>query len=124
RLRHDPVPDLRAVGAGRHLAAYPELVPAVAVQASAGHGSAPVTLLAIEKLEVVYQRAITAVQGITLAVEAGQIVALLGTHGAGETTTLRASSGFLGLDDARVTEGGIAFKGERIENSLPQDNTR
>ena len=28
-------------------------------------------LLAIEKLEVVYQRAITAVQGITLAVEAG-----------------------------------------------------
>ncbi len=82
------------------------------------------TLLAIDKLEVVYQRAITAVQGITLAVEPGQIVALLGTNGAGKTTTLRAISGFLGLDDARVTEGTIAFKGERIENRLPHENTR
>jgi branched-chain amino acid transport system ATP-binding protein len=83
-----------------------------------------VTLLAIDKLEVVYQRAITAVQGITLVVEAGQIVALLGTNGAGKTTTLRAVSGFLGIDDARVTEGAITFNGERIENRLPHENTR
>ena len=82
------------------------------------------SLLAIDKLEVVYHRAITAVQGITLAVEAGQIVALLGTNGAGKTTTLRAISGFLGLDDARVSEGSIAFKGERIENRPPHENTR
>jgi branched-chain amino acid transport system ATP-binding protein len=81
-------------------------------------------LLAIEKLEVVYKRAITAVQGITLAVGPGQIVALLGTNGAGKTTTLRAISGFLGLDDARVTEGAIAFKGARIENAQPHENTR
>jgi len=82
------------------------------------------TLLAIEKLEVVYKRSITAVQGITLAVEAGQIVALLGTNGAGKSTTLRAISGFLGLDDARVTEGTISFKGTRIENRPPHENTR
>ena len=82
------------------------------------------TLLAIDKLEVVYQRAITAVQGITLVVEAGQIVALLGANGAGKTTTLRAVSGFLGIDDARVTEGAITFNGERIENRLPHENTR
>jgi branched-chain amino acid transport system ATP-binding protein len=83
-----------------------------------------VTLLAIEKLEVVYHRVSTAVQGITLEVDAGQIVALLGTNGAGKTTTLRAISGFLGFDDARVTEGAIVFKGERIENRLPNENTR
>ena len=82
------------------------------------------TLLAIEKLEVVYKRSITAVQGITLAVEAGQIVALRGTNGAGKSTTLRAISGFLGLDDARVTEGTISFKGTRIENRPPHENTR
>ena len=81
-------------------------------------------LLAVDKLEVVYHRAITAVQGVSLAVERGQIVALLGTNGAGKTTTLRAISGFLGLDDARVTEGAIAFKGERIENRPPHDVTR
>ena len=74
------------------------------------------TLLAVDKLEVVYQRAITAVQGVSLAVERGKIVALLGTNGAGKTTTLRAISGFLGLDDARVTEGAISFDGERIDN--------
>jgi branched-chain amino acid transport system ATP-binding protein len=98
----------------------------LAVQAPLGVGIAQMTntLLTIEKLEVVYHRAVTAVQGITLAVETGRIVALLGTNGAGKTTTLRAISGFLGLDDARVTEGAINFKGERIENRLPHENTR
>lgn len=81
-------------------------------------------LLAINKLEVVYQRAITAVQGITLAVQPGQIVALLGTNGAGKTTTLRAISGFLGIDDAHVTEGTISFRGTQIENLPPNEITR
>jgi len=82
------------------------------------------TLLAIDGLEVTYGRAITAVQGISLRAEAGQIVALLGTNGAGKTTTLRAISGFLGLDDARVTDGSIAFAGERIEKRLPHEIAR
>jgi branched-chain amino acid transport system ATP-binding protein len=96
----------------------------LAVQASRRVGIAPMTLLAVDKLEVVYHRAVKAVQGITLKAEAGQIVALLGTNGAGKTTTLRAISGFLGLDDARVSEGTISFKGEHIENRLPYENTR
>ena len=82
------------------------------------------TLLSIDKLEVVYQRAITAVQGITLSVRVGQIVALLGTNGAGKSTTLRAISGFLGIDDARVTQGSITFRGEPIENRTPNEITR
>jgi branched-chain amino acid transport system ATP-binding protein len=76
-------------------------------------------LLAVDKLEVVYQRAITAVQGITLSARQGQIVGILGTNGAGKTTLLRAISGFHGTDDARVTEGTIRFKGRPIENSEP-----
>lgn len=81
-------------------------------------------LLAVDKLEVVCKRAIIAVQGITLQVRAGQIVAVLGTNGAGKTTTLRAISGFLGLDDAKVTEGTVRFHGERIENRPPHEVTR
>jgi branched-chain amino acid transport system ATP-binding protein len=82
------------------------------------------SLLAVDKLEVVYHRAITAVQGITFRVEPGQIVAILGTNGAGKTTTLRAVSGFLGLDDARVTEGTILHNGARIENRPPHETAR
>lgn len=78
-------------------------------------------LLHVEKIEVVYKRAITAVQGITLTVRSNQIVALLGTNGAGKTTTLRAISGFLGIDDARVTEGSITFDGLRLENRPPHE---
>jgi branched-chain amino acid transport system ATP-binding protein len=76
-------------------------------------------LLKLDKLEVVYHRVITAVQGISLEVPPGSIVALLGTNGAGKTTTLRAISGFIGLDDARVTEGSIEYRGHPIENLPP-----
>ena len=81
-------------------------------------------LLTAEKLEVVYNHAITAIQGVSLKVESGQIVTILGTNGAGKSTTLRALSGFLGIDNARVTEGTVVFKGQRIENRPPNDVTR
>ena len=53
------------------------------------------------------------------AIRSYYVVALLGTNGAGKTTTLRAISGFIGLDDARVTQGTIHFRGARIENRAP-----
>ena len=80
-------------------------------------------LLRPEKVEVTYHRFITAVQGVTLDVPEGAIVALLGTNGAGKTTTLRAISGFIGLDDARVSDGTITYRGERIENRAPHEVT-
>jgi branched-chain amino acid transport system ATP-binding protein len=79
--------------------------------------SAP--LLRVEKLEVVYARAITAIQGVTLEAQEREIVAVLGTNGAGKTTTLRAISGFLGIDDARVTEGTIRLREKAVENRPP-----
>ena len=115
---HDLVSGVRAARARRHLAPRAELFSALAVQASAGRGSAQMSepaLLTVDKLEVVYQRAITAVQGITLSVRDGQIVAMLGTNGAGKSTTLRAISGFLGIDDARVTEGSVSSKAAHRE---------
>lgn len=86
--------------------------------AAEGAGGGQV-LLRIDKLEVVYHQVLTAVQGITLEARQGQIVALLGNNGAGKTTTLRAISGFIGLDDAKVTEGSIRYKGHAMENQPP-----
>ena len=80
-------------------------------------------LLQLDKIEVTYHRVITAVQGVSLAVPEGAIVALLGTNGAGKTTTLRAISGFIGLDDARVSDGAIEFRGKRIDNRPPHEAT-
>ncbi|MCI8818365.1 MAG: ABC transporter ATP-binding protein [Oscillibacter sp.] len=55
---------------------------------------------------------IHALKGISLDVEEGEVVTLIGANGAGKTTTLRALSGLLG----RITSGEVWFMGERIDN--------
>lgn len=81
-------------------------------------------MLVVEDLEVVYQRAIIALHGVNLSVCPGQIVALIGSNGAGKTTSLRAISGFIGLDYARVTRGRILYKGELLNDLRPPEVTR
>jgi branched-chain amino acid transport system ATP-binding protein len=76
-------------------------------------------LLNVENMGVVYNNVSAATHGVSLKVYKNQIVALLGTNGAGKSSTLKAISGFLGIDNARVVEGFIEFKGERIQNQPP-----
>ena len=75
-------------------------------------------ILKVNKLEVVYNHVSTAIQGVSFAVAPGQIFTLLGANGAGKTTTLRAISGFLGADNANITDGDIYYLDQRI-NGLP-----
>jgi len=81
-------------------------------------------MLAVHQLEVVYHKVATAIQGVTLEVPRGAIVAVVGTNGAGKTTTLRAVSGFLPSEDVEITDGTIAYKGERIEGRAPHELSR
>ncbi|MBI3699688.1 MAG: ABC transporter ATP-binding protein [Afipia sp.] len=81
-------------------------------------------ILSIENIEVIYQRAITALHSVSLKVAEGQITALLGANGAGKTTTLRAISGFIGLDNARVSRGNITYRGCSIANWRPDQVAR
>jgi branched-chain amino acid transport system ATP-binding protein len=75
--------------------------------------------LEIDNLEVTYGRVIVAVQGVSLKVPRNGIVALLGTNGAGKSTTVRAISGFLPVDDAQIRKGTIRFEGRSIVNEPP-----
>jgi branched-chain amino acid transport system ATP-binding protein len=75
--------------------------------------------LEIDNLEVTYGRVIVAVQGVSFKVPRNGIVALLGTNGAGKSTTVRAISGFLPVDDAQIRKGSIRFEGRSILNEPP-----
>ena len=66
-------------------------------------------MLEVKDLVVAYGR-VTAVKGISFAVEQGQIVTLLGTNGAGKSTTLRTISSLL-----KPVSGEVWFEGERID---------
>ncbi|WP_198411876.1 ABC transporter ATP-binding protein [Microvirga flavescens] len=75
--------------------------------------------LEIRDLAVVYQGVIQALTNLSLRVPEGSIVALLGANGAGKTTTLKAVSGFLPLEDGRVTRGSITLGGQDILKLAP-----
>jgi len=67
-----------------------------------------VALLAIENLSVHYG-AICALHGVSISVEPGEIVTLIGANGAGKSTTLRAVSGLV-----KPSAGAIAFDGKPL----------
>jgi branched-chain amino acid transport system ATP-binding protein len=67
-------------------------------------------LLEIDNVTLLYGR-IQALHGISMQVEQGEIVALIGANGAGKTTTMRAISGL-----RPIATGRILFQGEDISN--------
>ena len=69
------------------------------------------SLLEINDLHVHYG-GIHALQGVSLSVEQGQIVALIGANGAGKTTTLRAISGLLKPSNGRISFDGHDIAGQ------------
>ncbi|MFH1154876.1 MAG: ABC transporter ATP-binding protein [Pseudomonadota bacterium] len=76
-------------------------------------------ILEVNNLEVLYNTTILVLKGLSLEVNPGAIVALLGSNGAGKSTTLKAISGFLPLEDGAITDGTIRFKGETISGLGP-----
>jgi branched-chain amino acid transport system ATP-binding protein len=81
-------------------------------------------MLALNNIEVVYDRVILVLKGISLNVPPGAITALLGANGAGKSTTLKAVSGVLGSERGEVTKGTISFDGQRIDGMPAYDVTR
>ncbi|WP_428697369.1 ABC transporter ATP-binding protein [Stappia sp.] len=76
-------------------------------------------LLDINNIEVVYNKTVQVLRGLSLSVERGKIVTLLGSNGAGKSTTLKAVSNLLALENGAVTAGAIRFDGDDISRLAP-----
>ena len=83
--------------------------------------SATSAYLSVSSIEVIYDHVILVLKGVSLQVQEGQIVALLGANGAGKSTTLKAISNLLRAERGDVTKGWIEFQGQRIEKLTPAD---
>jgi branched-chain amino acid transport system ATP-binding protein len=66
-----------------------------------------------------YYGNIEALKGVSLTVEEGEVVTLIGSNGAGKSTTLRSISGL-----TAPREGSIRFEGTEIGETPPQDVVR
>ena len=77
-------------------------------------GAAASALLTINNIEVIYDEVILVLRGLSLVVPKGQIVALLGSNGAGKSTTLKAISGLLPSERGEITDGSILFDGKDV----------
>jgi branched-chain amino acid transport system ATP-binding protein len=82
------------------------------------------TVLDVKNIEVVYDHVILVLKGVSLSVQEGGIVALLGANGAGKTTTLKAISNLLRSERGEVTKGSIELQGERIDRLTPNELVR
>ncbi|MFH1555822.1 MAG: ABC transporter ATP-binding protein [Pseudomonadota bacterium] len=86
--------------------------------------AAPAPMLAVNNIEVVYNDVILVLRGLSLNVPEGKIVALLGSNGAGKSTTLKAISGLLKTEDGEITRGDVTFLGERLNGIEPDKIVR
>lgn len=82
------------------------------------------SFLEVNNLEVTYNQVILVIKGMSLNVDEGKIVTILGNNGAGKSTTLKAISGLLKSEDGEITDGTITFKGERIDRMDPENIVR
>jgi branched-chain amino acid transport system ATP-binding protein len=81
-------------------------------------------MLNLNNIEVIYSDVIQVLRGVSLQIQDGKVVALLGANGAGKTTTLRAISGLLRAQEGEVTRGSIEFDGQRIDHLDPENIVR
>ena len=93
-------------------------------QEEAGADVTAPPFLAVNNIEVIYNRVILVLKGVSLEVPEGGVVALLGANGAGKTTTLKAISNLLHAERGEVTKGSIKVMGERVDSLTPNELVR
>jgi branched-chain amino acid transport system ATP-binding protein len=76
-------------------------------------------LLRADNLALRYPNGALGIEDVSIEIEEGQIVALVGANGAGKTTTCRALSGFLKTEDAKIVCGKVVFNGVDVTGREP-----
>jgi len=79
------------------------------------------SLLSLNNVEVAYDKVFLAIKGVSLEVQEGQMVALLGANGAGKSTTLKTVSGLLAPERGEVRRGEVRFQGKDIAQLSPPE---
>jgi branched-chain amino acid transport system ATP-binding protein len=93
-------------------------------QAGAVPAASVAPILSVNNIEVVYDRVILVLKGVSLTVPKGRIVALLGANGAGKSTTLKAISNLLRAERGEVTKGEIVFDDIQVQRLTPNELVR
>ena len=88
--------------------------------AATGNGLANETILSVNNIEVVFNEVILVLRGLNLKVARGKITALLGTNGAGKSTTLKAITNLLATEDGEVTRGTITYEDDDVTEIGPE----
>lgn len=78
-------------------------------------------MLRLNNVEVAYLNVIRVLHGVSLEVPDGSIIALLGANGAGKSTTLKAISGLLRVEEGEITSGSIEWNGEIISRKSAEE---
>jgi branched-chain amino acid transport system ATP-binding protein len=76
-------------------------------------------LLRAENLALRYPNGALGIEDVSIEIDEGQIVALIGANGAGKTTTCRALSGFLRTEDTKVVRGKVFLDGVNVTGREP-----
>ena len=93
----------------------------------AAHGWAPTAqpmtgatpILTAENLRVRYRNGALGIVDVSFEVAPGQVIGLFGPNGAGKTTSMRAVSGFMRTEGARVIVGRVTLGGDDVTNNEP-----
>jgi branched-chain amino acid transport system ATP-binding protein len=81
-------------------------------------------VLTLNNIGAIYLDVVLALTAVSMRIETGRIVVLLGNNGSGKSTTLKSISGVLGTEDGKLNKGTVEMDGRRIDNLNPEHIAR
>jgi branched-chain amino acid transport system ATP-binding protein len=78
-------------------------------------------MLVLNNIKAVYNDVVLALDGVSMRLDVGSVVVLLGNNGSGKSTTLKSISGVLRIEYGELTEGTIELDGRRIDRLTPEE---